>query len=264
MSASDGILNRGPVIKLDPIKERELYKKLDEMSSSRKLGDLVTHLIRLAFESPEVFGSGKEVSELIAKMNSLGMTPTRYEYFKQMAKEVEKLRERVDKIYEMAYKIYLLSLMNKYMGLESKADNSLKAAFILERQIDQMCTTLGISDMNHIFASNKLETTHEKADAAFEYIIESYDGIIKEIKAEISQPVSISNVVVDQPISNSSNGEATDMIQTQKDVENTDDDYIELVEKPDDTNSNGPTEHKLEDLTDEKLGRLSSWSDLLD
>lgn len=261
MSASDGILNRGPVIKLDPIKEKDLYKKLDEMSSSRKLGDLVTHLIRLAFESPEVFGSGKEVSELIAKMNSIGMTPTRYEYFKQVAKEVEKLREKVDKIYDMAYKIYLLALMNKYMGLESKADNSLRAVFILERQLDQMCTTLGISDMNHIFASNKLETTHERANESFEYILDSYDGIIKEIKAELDKPITVSNTIDDPVIVKKNDNE--DRVNIPETDTDTDDDFINLTERPEKPDTNIPTEHKLEDLTDEKMDRLSSWSDLL-
>lgn len=256
----DGKLRRGPVITLDPVKEKDLLELVDSMSYSRKLGVLVTHLIRLAFESPEVYGNGKEVQQLIAKMNELGMTPTRYKYFEQVAKEVEAMKCKVDAIYDMAYKTYTLALMNKYMGIGDKSDNTLRASFILEQQITKLCETLGVSDIRHTYASNKLEDTHKKANTIFEYIIESYDSIVEELKSSL-----VSQVVVAAPVSTDSTSlagknEASTGANTQ--VSNPDDnnsstnddqDFIELTDKP-------VNDALIVDVNQEKAARLLDWA----
>ena len=261
MSKDDGKLKRGPVIHLNPVTEKDLYDTLDKMSNKGNLGHLVTHLIRIVYESPEAFDNTGEVKRAIVKMQELGMTPTRYKYFDKLAKDVGDIRKKVDSIYDIAYKTYMLGLMNKYMGIEARADSSLKAAFILERQIDQMCESLGITDMNHTYESNKLEDVHERASKVFEYILESYDGIIQELKAGITSPVAITvdrSVLVDTH-------KVAEVEKTKQESESTntdtaDEEYIDLIDRPEDIEETSKASGELRDMTAEQSNMLMMWS----
>lgn len=183
-------VKRGTSIILDSVKEKEIIEQIESMADTRSLSHLVSHLVRLAFESPEVYGDGNEVRRLLLKMQEYGMTPTRYNYFKEIANEVAKIKSKVDSIYDLAYKTYILAQMGKRLGLEEKADANLRATFIAERQICNLCETLGIPELNYVYASNKLEDTHKKAEDVLEYILETYDGIIQELKLSM-KPIEI-------------------------------------------------------------------------
>lgn len=237
--AGEKSIRMGPTLNFDEHKEKDIYERVQQLSSSHKIGDFVAHLLRLAFESPEVYGDGKEVLNLIAKMDKYGMTPTRYNYFAQVSKDVEAMKKKIDDIYDMCYKMYMLALMGKYLGLEEKTDNSLRATFILEKQITELCTTLGIDHFNHSFESNKLQDTHKKAEDSMQFILESYDGIVKELKASM-QPVAVPVVVnnnqpaqVEKEISTKL---VEDKIENKQDTSSKnkeeEDEIPELIEKP--------------------------------
>lgn len=185
----DGSMRLGSTLTFDPQKEKDILEGISRYTSSNELSILIAHLLRLAFESPEIFGDNKEVRAILKQMDKLGMTPTRYNFFAQISKELETMKQKIDSVYDIAYKSYILAQMGKRLGLEEKADNNLMAAFILERQITDLCVSLGVSNMKHIFASNKIEDVHKKADDVLEFILESYDDIVTELKANMQPSV---------------------------------------------------------------------------
>lgn len=237
--ATDPIRLWGASISFDETKEPEITACVRELSKSHKLGKFMAHLLRLAFESPEEFGNGKEVLKLIEKMYEYGMTPTRYSYFNQVAKDIEQMKRRVDDIYELAYKTYALAQMGKHLGLEDKSKNLLMSTFLLERQTSELCDKLGINNFNHPFLSNKLENTEEKAKDVLEYIIETYDGIISELKASVVADVTVPVIQAVAPASYASVDVDRNVIESKPAITDTtdnneddDDNYIDLVEKP--------------------------------
>lgn len=174
----------GCELEFDGDKERDLINAIDTLAGRKDLGHLVSHLLRLAFESPEVYGNGQEVRQLIDKMSGYGMSPTRFKYFEQVSKDIEAMKCKIDAIYDMAYKVYMLAEMNKQLGLSEKSTNLLSSSFILERQISSLCMALGVDNLNHTFVSNKLEDTKKRADSVLEYILTCYEGIMGEYKRE--------------------------------------------------------------------------------
>ena len=239
----------GGECKFDAEREADICNCVQTLSERRAIGEFISHLLRLAFESPEVFGDGKEVLSIISRMNKLGMTPTRYAYFDKITKEVNDMKHKVDEIYEMASKTYMLAQMGKRLGIEDKAENTLRASFLLERQITDMCYKIGVDNLNHTFASNKLENTKERADKALEYILESYDGIIKELKANLTAEVTgnvsglgivsvndASTVSKNENTNKAVNGQRTQKQYTREEEEatfdNDSDDEIELAIDP--------------------------------
>ena len=237
--ATDPIRLWGASISFDEAKEPEITACVRELSKSHKLGKFMAHLLRLAFESPEEFGKGKEVLQLIEKMYEYNMTPTRYSYFNQVAKDVEQMKKRVDDVYELAYKTYTLAQMGKHLGLEDKSKNMLMATFLLERQTSELCDKLGISNINHQFLSGKLENTEKKAQDVLEYIIETYDDVIRELKASVVTDISVPAIqVVATASSDNAQGLATTddnkplLLNTAEKSKDNDEDYIVLTEKP--------------------------------
>lgn len=177
----------GCELEFDGDREKDVVRMIDTLAGRKDLGHLVSHLLRLAFESPEVYGNGKEVRQLVDKMMEYGTSPTRYKYFETVDRAVEEMKCKIDSIYSMAFKMYMLAEFGKRMGIADKADALLSASFILERQITSLCMDLGVDNLNHTFISNKLSDTKSKADEALEYIIESYSEISNEIVSTVEQ-----------------------------------------------------------------------------
>lgn len=174
----------GCQLAFDEERETDIVEAVKELNSTHKMGQFVSNILRLAFENPEVIEvrDGKVCKGAILKaMESCGLSYDRHKYMNQVNKELAHMKKKIDSIYEIALKTYSLGLMNKYLGIEDKADNNLRAAFVLERQLKDLQDKLGVS-MNQVYVSNKLNRTHEIADGVLEYIIESYDGILTEMK----------------------------------------------------------------------------------
>lgn len=270
----EGKKRLGPTLKFDPVKEKDILNAIEVLSSGKKLGDLVSHLLRLAFESPEVYGNGQEVRQLVDKMMEYGMSPTRYNFFNQVSKEMETIKKKVDTIYDMTYKMYTLAQMGKFLGLEEKADNSFRATFLLERQITEICTALGVYNMNHSFLSNKLEDTHQRAETVLEYIIESYDNIVNELKSSMTLQVTDVRQIINQlPADNLQNNQTgisenigDNIYNTLKNDEDIDDDFVDLPErqkkpKEADKPADEPKEYRVLTPAGESANALDLFSD---
>lgn len=232
--STDPIRLWGASVSFDETKEADIIECVREMSKSHKLGRFMAHLLRLAFESPEVFGNGKEVLSIVDKMSECNLTPTRHAYFNQVNKDVEAMKKKVDDIYDIAYKTYMLAQMGKRIGLEEKSKNLLRSTFLLERQTSELCDKLGINDLNHTFASNKLMDTEEKAKDVLEVLITSYEDIIDEIRTSVTVDVGVPGVQVMNTVPVNTRNEASKpmLINTYRDNNDDKESYVDLTEKP--------------------------------
>ena len=184
--AEAGEYRLGGMLRFDPNREGYIVDKLDELSKSHRLSQFLMVLIRLAFESPESIGKS---DKLIADLDRMGMTPCAQEFFDKGRQDIAKMQQKVDAIYEMCLQMYTMSQFGKTIGLEDKAKNMARAEFICERQINQLCDILGIREKS-TFKSAKFDSVENRSADILEYIINSYDGIVQEIKAEAA-PVTI-------------------------------------------------------------------------
>lgn len=174
----------GATLSFDDVREADILNAIESLRGRHKLGEFISNLLRVAFESPEKLESKAELSKLMTDLGERGISWERAEYFRQLNSEVQDMKRKVDAIYDMAYKNYTMAALGKRLGMEEKSQGSLRAQFVLQRQLSAMAEIVGAS-MTDPYESNRLQEVKAKADELMEYIIESYDGIVKEIKEEI-------------------------------------------------------------------------------
>lgn len=184
----------GSTITFDSEKERDIIAKIDYIKGKHKLGDFISNLLRIGLDSPYKLESKEKIDKALEDLEANGISYDRADYFKMISKEIEVMKARVDEIYDMNLKLLTMAKFGKQIGLEGKTENMLMSQFVLERQLTSICDILGIEHANHVFNSNKIQDTKEKAESVLEYIIESYDGIIGEIKNGVANAMVSSNV----------------------------------------------------------------------
>ncbi len=217
----------GSQLAFDEQQEADIIKAIETMNASHKSGQFISNLIRIAFDCPEIMdnNSGKyEKGAILKAMENSGLSYNRQTFMYQITKEVDAMKKKVDEMYSIVLKTYMLGQMGKHLGIEEKASNELMAQFIVEKQLKELQDTLGISLTSSVFASNKKQDVEKLADDALEYIIESYSGIVNELKEivvntqtaqvqtvqqapvqEVQTPVSVANTVsseIKEPVAN--------------------------------------------------------------
>lgn len=160
-------------ISLDEGKELDLIKYLEHLRDTRRMGDFVSSCVRACWDNQELY------KQTLASDSTYG-TQLRKGYFDNIENKILDMRNKVDKIYELAFNVYTLALMGKRLGIEERAENSLKAQFILQKQINDIARALSINTL--MFESDRLQDTKHKAEQILEYIINSYDGLLGELQ----------------------------------------------------------------------------------
>lgn len=194
----------GSQLTFDEDKEKDIIDTIDTLNSSHKMGQFMSNLIRLAFDNPEILrvgADGLEKQAMLQQVESSGMSVSRQRFMSGVTSEISDMKKKVDDVYNMVFKLYTLALMNKHLEIENKSDNSLRATFVLERQLRQLQDSLGVNISDAVYESDKVADVHVRAEDCLEYIIETYDGIIDEMKQAIAvgqQP----QVVVQQTVGN--------------------------------------------------------------
>lgn len=194
----------GSQLTFDEDKEKDIIDTIDTLNSSHKMGQFMSNLIRLAFDNPEILrvgADGLEKQAMLQQVESSGMSVNRQRFMSGVTSEISDMKKKVDDVYNMVFKLYTLALMNKHLEIENKSDNSLRATFVLERQLRQLQDSLGVNIGDAVYESDKVNDVHVKAEDCLEYIIEAYDGIIDEMKQAIAvgqQP----QVIVQQAVEN--------------------------------------------------------------
>lgn len=171
------------VMYLDSKKEKDLINYVAELKHSHKLGEYIAICIRTCWENPEILDKAGYKTE------HCGMTEKRTKFFNDVNRQMNELRYKVNKIYDIALKDYSLAQFGKLIGLSEKSKNLLRTEFILRRQIDELSRILGVSNLSSGWESESNINT-AKADELLELIIQSYDGIVSELKASLEYEVS--------------------------------------------------------------------------
>lgn len=211
----------GSQLTFDEDKEKDIIDTIDSLNSSHKMGQFMSNLIRLAFDNPEILrvgANGLEKQAMLQQVESSGMSVNRQRFMSGVASEISDMKKKVDEVYNMVFKLYTLALMNKHLEIEKKSDNSLRATFVLERQLRQLQSSLGVNISDAVYESDKINDVHARAEDCLEYIIEAYDGILDEMKQAIAvgkQP----QVIVQQAVGNMGVGN-TESMKTVETVEN--------------------------------------------
>ena len=169
----------GVTLQFDAEREKDIIDKIENLVGRRKISEFISNMIRVVFDNPAI------LRMVETKTSEYGLTDEREIFFKGLESEAYKMKNKIDTIYDMAMKVYMLALFGKRLGIEKKADNLIQAQFVLQNQLDELCRILGISNTGFIYESNKLDTLKTKADEVMEYIIDVYDNIISEIKTNI-------------------------------------------------------------------------------
>ncbi|MBO5389284.1 MAG: hypothetical protein J6A59_14370 [Lachnospiraceae bacterium] len=200
----------GSMLSFDEEQERDIISAIEALNASHQTGKFLSNLIRIALENPEILDvkDGKyEKGVIIKQMDSLGMTYGRYQFINSITKEVDTMKKKVDDIYNMVLKVYMLSQMGKHLGLEQKSDNLLSATFILEKQVKELQDTLGIALTSSAFIANKKDDAKKRADDALEYILDTYSDIVSELKARLEVQKIEVPIPQSLPVQNISNAQ---------------------------------------------------------
>lgn len=186
----------GCQLSFDEQQEADIIKAIEKLNATHKAGQFMSNIVRLAFDCPDIMDKSSgayEKGAVIKALDEAGIFYSRKNFFDSLTKEVNLMKQKVDKMYEMVLKTYILGQMGKKLGLEEKADNLLMAQFVVEKQLKEIQDLLGITLGSSVLASNKKQEVEKIGDNALEYIIESYSGIMNELKN--IQPVIVQNVV---------------------------------------------------------------------
>ena len=192
----------GSVLSFDEQKEADIIKVIEYLNSSHKTGQFMSNLIRIAFDCPEILSrnaSGNlETGERVKAIEQLGFSDTRKAFINAVTKEVSDMKSKVDKVYDMTLKLYTLAQMGNRLGIEDKTKNLMISQFIIEKQLQELQTLLGVTLQDNIYASNKAANTEKIADEALEYIIESYGSLLTEMSENLRPTAVIQQVPVQQ------------------------------------------------------------------
>lgn len=237
----------GSQLAFDEQQEADIIKAIESMNASHKSGQFISNLIRIAFDCPEIMdnNNGKyEKGAILKAIENSGISYNRQTFMYQVTKEVDAIKKKVDDMYSIVLKTYILGQMGKHLGIEEKASNELMAQFVIEKQLKELQDTLGISLTSSVFASNKKQDVEKIANDALEYIIESYSGIVNELKEIVTNAQMV-------PVQAVSQVQATSVQETQAPVSmnNTIDNEVQEQKVSTDTTSenNGTTESSEED-----------------
>lgn len=246
----------GSQLSFDEQQEADIIKAIETMNASHKSGQFISNLIRIAFDCPEIMdnNNGKYKKGAILKaMENSGLSYNRQAFMYQITKEVDAMKKKVDEMYSIILKTYMLGQMGKHLGLEEKADNELMAQFVIEKQLKELQDALGISLTSSVFASNRKQDIEKIADDALEYIIESYSGIVNELKTIVSNAQTV-QVQTAQQID-------TQFQQVNESANNVVDTPVMNVEQPnvEDSSADNSDEDEIIDFGNADFGALGSF-----
>lgn len=178
------------MLTFDEEKEADIIQVIEKLNSMHKTGNFLSNLIRVSLDCPEILdqSNGKFTKgSTLVDLEQYGLTYNRRALADKNSKEIADMKKKVDSVYDMTLKMYTLVLMNKYMGIEQKTENSMIANFIVQKQLEELKKSLGVSLSDNIFASNKVKDTKQLAENSLEFILNTYDDIISEVKSKISK-----------------------------------------------------------------------------
>lgn len=178
----------GSTLTFDSKKEMDMVMLAEKLNETHRMGEFMSALFRLAVDNPELIsGQGKDVryGRTMANLAKRGITVQREEFFNLVNKSLESISERVDKIYSMSKTMYALAQFGKTIGLQEKSVNVMRANFIIEKNLEELCKLLDIDKGE--FKKADVSLLEKESKDMLEYTINCYDGVIEELKEERKQ-----------------------------------------------------------------------------
>lgn len=177
-------------LSFDENKEADIINMIEYLNSHHKTGQFLSGLIRLAMDCPEIItkSTNGEIcfGANMGKVTVDGISTLRRDFLNGLSAKVDKLWDQVTDIRKMALQLNTLAQMNKFIGLEGKSENTLRASFVLEKQLSDLQKSLGVLVNDKQFIDTRLKSSKEFSEETLEYIINTYDGIVNEIKNQFN------------------------------------------------------------------------------
>lgn len=189
----------------DENKELDIVNMINYLNSHHKTGQFLSGLIRLAMDCPDIIMKNTngeiDMGQSMKKITVDGISTIRKDFMNNLNSKVDKLWGQVTDIRKMALQVYTLAQMNKFVGIEAKSENTLRASFVLEKQLSDLQRSLGTLLNDKQFIDERLKKSKEFSDETLEYIINTYDGIVSEIKNQFSTvSTMVSQVAEARPV----------------------------------------------------------------
>lgn len=189
----------------DENKELDIVNMINYLNSHHKTGQFLSGLIRLAMDCPDIIMKNTngeiDMGQSMKKITVDGISTIRKDFMNNLNSKVDKLWGHVTDIRKMALQVYTLAQMNKFVGIEAKSENTLRASFVLEKQLSDLQRSLGTLLNDKQFIDERLKESKEFSDETLEYIINTYDGIVSEIKNQFSTvSTMVSQVTESRPV----------------------------------------------------------------
>lgn len=176
----------GSTLTFDIKKERDMILLAEKLNETHRMGEFMSNLFRIAIDNPEIItGNGRDAryGREMAILAKKGITPYRDEFFKLIESTLKETNRKVDRINDMCNNMYALAEVGKTVGLQEKSVNLMRANFLVEKIISELCSILDINEKD--IKEVDINDREKKSKDMLEYIITCYDGVIKEIKEDV-------------------------------------------------------------------------------
>lgn len=155
------------MLQFDDDSEQDLVDIVNELAQKHKLGEFLSNAVRLAVDK----GDTESVD---------GVTTERLKYIDTVKRGIVIIDNKLNKLYDETEKLKALALMGKRIGIEERADNLYRAQFILRHHRDVLAEAIGVEEAK--LEEVSADELRKRAEEVLEFIIESYDNVVGEIK----------------------------------------------------------------------------------
>ena len=187
------------MLTFDDAKEQDIINLIGELNSSHKTGQFISNLIRVAVDNPELLKcvSGRySAGPILEQLDTLNQSFNRYQYFNNITSKVDEMHKKIDSMYDMVLKTYMLAQIGNKLGLEQKSENNILAQFVIEKQLRELEDLVGTNFQTSVLASNKKANVDKLTDEVLEHMINSYSTVIDALKRQVIPEVKTIEVPV--------------------------------------------------------------------
>lgn len=223
-------------LNFDPDKDKYIIQFLENLKESRKLQEFLKVAVEMIVEEPEMVSNKVEFENFIRAFMQFSGSLPKDKFIQESKREIREMQRKIDSIYEKTIELYMLAQCGKRNGLEDKSKNTMSAQFIAQQQVNSLNKLLG-TDITTEYASSKVKEQTEWADKTVAFILDSYDGLMRE---SVNNAKIAKLAIEKEETSSSINSEASKQQQIQETPKfepkqitlSNEDDLIDLDIKP--------------------------------
>lgn len=157
--------------------ERDMVEQIESLKAKHKLGEFISNSLRIVFENPEL------LEKYNLSLEKYGLTDNRKKLNDAINIELGRLGNKIEKTYQMAYEVYSLAKFNKQLNIHDTARNILASQFILNKQIEDLKSLLGVTCIDQPVNLHKVD---KSIDDILEYILLCHCDIVDELKSNLT------------------------------------------------------------------------------